>query len=88
MKRIICTLSIALGLGLSANAQIESLAGPRLGAVYMTASPASNFLNGTLKLDELGELPENYDDITKGLAILCTPAKKVCTNNKCVFTIL
>jgi len=66
MKRIIYTLSIVLGLGLSANAQIESLAGPRLGAVYMTASPASNFLNGTLKLDELGELPENYDDITKG----------------------
>ena len=66
MKKIIYTLSIALGLGLSANAQIESLAGPRIGAVYMTASPASNFLNGTLELDDMGELPEDYNDIAKG----------------------
>ena len=66
MKKIIYTLSIVLGLGLSANAQIESLAGPRIGAVYMTASPASNFLNGTLELDDMGDLPEDYNDIAKG----------------------
>ena len=56
MKKIIYTLSIVLGLGLSANAQVESLAGPRLGAVYITASPASSFLNGTHTLEDLGEL--------------------------------
>ena len=64
MKKIIYTLSIVLGLTLSANAQIESLAGPRLGIVYMTASPASTFLRGDLPLDE--DLPEDYDNIAKG----------------------
>jgi len=66
MKKIIYTLSIALGLGLSANAQIVSLAGPRIGVVYMTASPATTFLNGDLYLEDMGELPPNYDDIAKG----------------------
>jgi len=66
MKKIIYTLSIVLGLGLSANAQIESLAGPRIGMVFITASPASSFLNGKLTLEELGELPADYDEITKG----------------------
>ena len=66
MKKIIYTLSIVLGLGLSANAQIESLAGPRIGVVYMTASPATTFLNGDLDLEDMGELPPNYDDIAKG----------------------
>ena len=66
MKLKILTLLIALGLGLSSNAQIESLAGPRLGAVYMTASPATTFLNGDLYLEDMGELPPNYDDIAKG----------------------
>ena len=66
MKKIIYTLSIVLGLGLSANAQIESLAGPRIGMVFITASPVSSFLNGKLTLEEMGELPENYDEIAKG----------------------
>jgi len=66
MKKIIYTLSIVLGLGLSANAQIESLAGPRIGVVYMTASPATTFLNGDLYLEDMGELPPDYDDIAKG----------------------
>ena len=66
MKKIIYTLSIVLGLGLSANAQVESLKGPRIGFVYMTASPATTFLNGDLALEDLGELPQNYDDIAKG----------------------
>ena len=66
MKKIIYTLSIVLGLGLSANAQIESLAGPRIGFVYMTASPTTTFLNGDLKLEDIVELPQNYDDIAKG----------------------
>ena len=66
MKKIIYTLSVVLGLGLSSNAQVKSLAGPRLGVVYMTASPATTFLNGDVKLEDLGELPQNYDDIAKG----------------------
>ncbi len=67
MKRIICTLSITLGLSLSSNAQIESLAGPRLGMVYITTSPGSSFLNGDLTLEEIAdELPEDYNDIAKG----------------------
>jgi len=66
MKKIIYTLSIVLGLGLSANAQIESLAGPRIGMVFITASPVSSFLNGKLTLEDMGELPGNYDEIKKG----------------------
>jgi len=66
MKKIIYTLSIVLGLGLNANAQIQSLAGPRIGTVFITASPVSSFLNGKLTLEDMGELPGNYDEIKKG----------------------
>jgi hypothetical protein len=66
MKKIIYTLSIVLGLGLNANAQIQSLAGPRIGTVFITESPVSTFLNGKLTLEDLGELPANYDEIKKG----------------------
>tara|TARA_B110000211_G_scaffold29946_1_gene30274 strand:- start:50 stop:739 length:690 start_codon:yes stop_codon:yes gene_type:complete len=66
MKKIIYTLSIVLGLGLNANAQIQSLAGPRIGTVFITESPVSTFLNGKLKLEDMGELPANYDEIAKG----------------------
>ena len=66
MKKIIYTLSILLGFALSANAQIESLAGPRFGLVYISESPGTSFLNGDLPLDEMGDLPENYNDIAKG----------------------
>jgi hypothetical protein len=55
-----------LGLGLNANAQIQSLAGPRIGTVFITESPVSTFLNGKLTLEDLGELPANYDEIAKG----------------------
>jgi len=65
MKKIVFTIALGLGL-LTANAQIQSLAGPRLGLVYISASPGSSFLNGDLQLDEMGELPENYNDIAKG----------------------
>ena len=59
MKRIILTLVLALGL-LTANAQIEKLAGPRIGLVYISASPAASFLNGDLSLgDGLLASPEN-----------------------------
>jgi len=51
---------------ISVNAQIQKLAGPRLGLVYISASPGSSFLNGDLQLDEMGELPESYNDIAKG----------------------
>jgi len=66
MKKIIYTLSIVLGLAFSANAQIQSLAGPRIGTVFITSSPVSSFLNGKLKLEDFGELPANYDEIAKG----------------------
>ena len=66
MNKIIYILSIALIVGLNANAQIESLAGPRVGVVYMTASPSSLFLNGSHTLEDLIELPEDYNDIAKG----------------------
>jgi hypothetical protein len=65
MKKIVFTIALGLGL-LTANAQIQSLAGPRLGLVYISASPGSSFLNGDLKLEETGDLPENYNDIAKG----------------------
>jgi hypothetical protein len=65
MKNIIFLL-FGLLLCLPTNAQIENLSGPRLGAVYISASPASSFLRGTIKLDETGELPFDYNDISKG----------------------
>jgi hypothetical protein len=65
MKRIVFTIALGLGL-ITANAQIQSLAGPRLGLVYISASPGSSFLNGDLQLDEMGELPQNYNGIAKG----------------------
>lgn len=66
MRKNIYILIIALGFNLISNAQVESLAGPRVGFVYMTASPATTFLNGDLDIDDLGELPHNYDEIAKG----------------------
>ena len=65
MKKIVFTIALGLGL-LTANAQIQSLAGPRLGLVYISASPGSSFLNGDIRLEDTGDLPENYDDIAKG----------------------
>ena len=65
MKKIVFTIALGLGL-LTANAQIQSLAGPRLGLVYLSTSPGSSFLNGDLQLDEMGDLPKNYNDIAKG----------------------
>ena len=44
MKKIICTLSIVLGLGLSANAQIEKLAGPRIGLTMVQSGLLANIL--------------------------------------------
>ena len=63
MKKSLFTIALVLGL-LTANAQIQSLAGPRLGLVYISASPGSSFLNGTTKLFD--DLPEDYNDIAKG----------------------
>ena len=65
MKKLITTIVFGLII-ISTNAQIQSLSGPRLGLVYISASPGTTFLNGDIKLDDLGELPENYSDIAKG----------------------
>jgi len=44
MKRILLTLVLGLGL-LTANAQIEKLAGPRLGFTFISAGPIADVLN-------------------------------------------
>ena len=51
MKKIIYTLSIVLGLGLSANAQIESLKGPRIGAVLITQGFTADMVNTKFDID-------------------------------------
>ena len=45
MKKIIYTLSIVLGLGLSANAQIQSMAGPRIGVTLIGQGNSADYLN-------------------------------------------
>tara|TARA_B100000674_G_scaffold14225_1_gene10384 strand:- start:3346 stop:3954 length:609 start_codon:yes stop_codon:yes gene_type:complete len=66
MKKLLITFTILLGLTLSSNAQIESLAGPRLGFAFITASPSSGLLNGYLDLGNMGNLPADYTDNIKG----------------------
>ena len=61
MKKLLLTLSIAIGLGISANAQIQSLAGPRIGLVYISSSITSGFLDGKVPLFD-DKMPENYTD--------------------------
>ena len=51
MKRIILTLALGLGL-LTANAQIEKLAGPRIGFTYIGAGPTADFLHEGFDFDE------------------------------------
>jgi hypothetical protein len=65
MKKIIFTIALGLGL-LTANAQIQSLAGPRLGLVYISASPGSTFLNGDLELDDIFEGRSDYAEVAQG----------------------
>ena len=61
MKKSLLTLSIAIFLGLSTNAQIQSLAGPRIGVVYISSSITSGFLDGKVSLFD-DKMPENYTD--------------------------
>ncbi len=65
MKKSLFTIVLGLGL-LTANAQIQSLTGPRLGLVYISASPGSTFLNGDLELDDIFEGRSDYDEVAKG----------------------
>ncbi len=51
MKRILLTLVLGLVL-LTANAQIEKLAGPRIGMTLITASPVADFLHEGFDFDE------------------------------------
>ena len=57
MKKIIYTLSIVLGLGLSANAQIEKLAGPRVGITMITPGSLASVIRGDVPFfsDEVKE---------------------------------
>ena len=65
MKKIILIVTLVFSI-YNVNAQIESLAGPRFGMVYISTSPGSSFLIGDLKLEDLFNLPSNYNDIAKG----------------------
>ena len=51
MKRILLTLVLALGL-LTANAQIDRLAGPRIGFTYITPGPIADFIHEGFDFDE------------------------------------
>ena len=51
MKKIFLTLALGLGL-LTANAQIEKLAGPRIGMTLITAGPIADFLHEGFDFDE------------------------------------
>ena len=51
MKKILLTLALGLGL-LTANAQIEKLAGPRLGLTFIGAGPVADFLHEGFDFDD------------------------------------
>ena len=51
MKKILLTLVLGLGL-LTANAQIEKLAGPRIGLTFIGAGPVADFLHEGFDFDE------------------------------------
>ena len=51
MKKIVFTIALGLGL-LTANAQIEKLAGPRLGVTLITAGPLADFIHEGFELDD------------------------------------
>lgn len=63
MKKIIYTLTLIIGMSLNANAQygsIESLAGPRLGMVFMTPGLGADIVNEGFGI-EFG--PDNPNDV-------------------------
>jgi len=67
MKKLLLLLTITLLFTLNSNAQIESLAGPRIGVAIISASPTSGLINGYFELDDLGDdLPLDYSDNIKG----------------------
>ena len=66
MRKIKSIMIVIIAFSLNAQSQIESLTGPRLGIVYIDASPTSGFLNGDIKLEDIGDDYQKYDDITKG----------------------
>ena len=66
MNKTISILFVLSILTFNATSQIDNLSGPRIGAVFISASPVSSFLRGDLALDQTGELPPSYDDFAKG----------------------
>ena len=67
MKKLFITIVIGIGMTTNSSAQVESLAGPRLGFVFITPSPTSGLINGYLDFGDLGDdLPEDYDSEIKG----------------------
>ena len=51
MKKVLLTLVLGFGL-LTANAQIEKLAGPRLGLTFIGAGPVADFLHDGFDFDD------------------------------------
>ena len=51
MKKLLFTIILGLGL-LTSNAQIEKLAGPRIGLTFVTAGSAADHINTRLDADE------------------------------------
>jgi hypothetical protein len=66
MKKTIYILFLFSTITFNATSQIDNLSGPRLGAVFISASPGSSFLRGDLALDEIGQLPPTYNDFAEG----------------------
>ena len=66
MKKLLITIIIGVSMTVNSSAQIESLAGPRLGFALITPSPSSGLINGYFKFGDLGDdLPENYNSEIK-----------------------
>ena len=61
MRKITFSFFLSISFIISVNAQIKSLAGPRIGTVFISSSLASGFLNGETHLN-VEEMPKDYTD--------------------------
>ena len=65
MKKLLLTFTLILSVTFGAYSQIESLAGPRIGFAIISPSPTSGLINRYLELDDIGDLPFDYDQNIK-----------------------
>jgi len=61
MRKITLSFLLSISFVISVNAQIKSLAGPRIGTVFISSSLASGFLNGEAYLFD-DKMPKDYTD--------------------------